>query len=144
MIDPATYQVVDRFPVGRDPQHIVPSWDLQTLWVANNGDRYADGSLTPIDPKTGKPGPAIPVDDPYNLYFTPDGSAAIVVAEQLPAPRFPRPAYDGAAAIASMRRNAEASITPISQSTGATRSSPASSPAGWSRSTSPTVRSSAT
>jgi YVTN family beta-propeller protein len=82
VIDPVTYQVVDHFPVGRDPQHIVPSWDLQTLWVANNGDRYADGSLTPIDPKTGKPGRAIAVDDPYNLYFTPDGSSAIVVAEQ--------------------------------------------------------------
>jgi YVTN family beta-propeller protein len=82
VIDPATYQVVDRFPVGRDPQHIIPSWDLQTLWVANNGDRYADGSLTPIDPKTGRPGQAIPVDDPYNLYFTPDGKSAIVVAER--------------------------------------------------------------
>jgi YVTN family beta-propeller protein len=83
VIDPATYQVVDRFPVGRDPQHIVPSWDLQTLWVANNGDHGRGGSLTPIDPKTAKPGPAIPVDDPYNLYFTPDGSSAIVVAEEL-------------------------------------------------------------
>jgi YVTN family beta-propeller protein len=82
VIDPATYHVVDRFPVGRDPQHIVPSWDLQTLWVANNGDRRVPGSLTPIDPKTGKPGAAIPVDDPYNLYFTPDGKSAIVVAEE--------------------------------------------------------------
>lgn len=83
VIDPATYQVVDRFPVGREPQHVVPSWDLQTLWVANNGDHGRDGSLTPIDPKTGKPGVAIPVDDPYNLYFTPDGHSAIVVAEEL-------------------------------------------------------------
>jgi len=83
VIDPATYQIIDRFPVGREPQHIVPSWDLQTLWVANNGDHGRGGSLTPIDPKTGKPGPAIPVDDPYNLYFTPDGRSAIVVAEEL-------------------------------------------------------------
>jgi YVTN family beta-propeller protein len=83
VVDPATYQVVDRFPVGRDPQHIVPSWDLQTLWVANNGDHGKNGSLTPIDPMSAKPGPAIPVDDPYNLYFTPDGKSAIVVAEEL-------------------------------------------------------------
>lgn len=83
VIDPATYEVVDRFPVGRSPQHVVPSWDLKTLWVANNGIRGHDGSLTPIDPKTAKPGPAIPVDDPYNLYFSPDGSTAIVVAEEL-------------------------------------------------------------
>ncbi len=83
VIDPATKQVVDRFPVGFLPQHVVPSWDLQTLWVANNGRRRSDGSLTPIDPKTGKPGPSVPVADPYNMYFTPDGSAAIVVAERL-------------------------------------------------------------
>lgn len=82
VIDPATLAVVDRFPVGASPQHVVPSWDLKTLWVANNGARRSSGSLTPIDPKTGKPGNAVPVDDPYNLYFTPDGRAAIVVAER--------------------------------------------------------------
>jgi YVTN family beta-propeller protein len=82
VIDPATLAVVDRFPVGVSPQHVVPSWDLKTLWVANNGNRRRYGSLTPIDPKTGRPGQAIPVDDPYNLYFTPDGHSAIVVAER--------------------------------------------------------------
>jgi YVTN family beta-propeller protein len=82
VIDPASLAVVDRYKVGAIPQHVVPSWDLQTLWVANNGTRRRYGSLTPIDPKTGKPGQAIPVDDPYNLYFTPDGKAAIVVAEK--------------------------------------------------------------
>jgi len=81
VIDPATLKVVDRFKVGLSPQHIVPSWDLRTLWAANNAERRNDGSLTPIDPRTGKPGKAIPVDDPYNLYFTPDGASAIVVAE---------------------------------------------------------------
>ena len=81
VIDPATMKVVDTFKVGVDPQHIVPSWDLKTLWVANNAEGRRDGSLTPIDPRTGKPGPSIPVDDPYNLYWTPDGRYAIVVAE---------------------------------------------------------------
>ena len=81
VIDPKTLKVIDRFKVGRSPQHIVPSWDLRTLWVANNAERGNDGSLTPIDPRTGKPGKAIPVDDPYNLYFSPDGRSAIVVAE---------------------------------------------------------------
>jgi YVTN family beta-propeller protein len=81
VIDPKTLQVIDRFRVGAGPQHIVPSWDLQTLWVANNAERTELGSLTPIDPRTGKPGAAIAVDDPYNLYFTPDGKSAIVVAE---------------------------------------------------------------
>jgi YVTN family beta-propeller protein len=81
VIDPATMKVVDRFKVGVNPQHVVPSWDLKTLWVANNAEGRTDGSLTPIDPATGKPGKPIVVDDPYNMYFTPDGRSAIVVAE---------------------------------------------------------------
>jgi YVTN family beta-propeller protein len=81
VIDPNTLQVIDRFKVGLNPQHVVPSWDLKTLWVTNNAERTTAGSLTPIDPLTGKPGKSIPVDDPYNMYFTPDGTAAIVVAE---------------------------------------------------------------
>ena len=83
VIDPATLKVVDKFKVGVNPQHVVPSWDLQTLFVANNAEGRTDGSLTPVDPKTGKPGKPIPVDDPYNMYFTPDGKSAIVVAEAL-------------------------------------------------------------
>ena len=83
VIDPATFKVVDTFKVGINPQHVVPSWDLKTLWVANNAEGRTDGSLTPVDPKTGKPGRSIPVDDPYNMYFTPDGKSAIVVAEAL-------------------------------------------------------------
>jgi YVTN family beta-propeller protein len=83
VIDPATMKVVDRFRVGVNPQHVVPSWDLRTLWVANNAEGRTDGTLTPIDPRTGKPGPAVKVDDPYNMYFSPDGQSAIVVAEAL-------------------------------------------------------------
>jgi YVTN family beta-propeller protein len=81
VIDPATFKVVDKFPVGHSPQHVVPSWDLQTLWVTNNAEHRSDGSLTPIDPKTGKPGEAIPVTGPYNMYFTPNGKEAVVVVE---------------------------------------------------------------
>jgi len=81
VIDPATLKVVDKFKVGANPQHVVPSWDLKTLWVANNAERTPNGSLTPVDPRTGKPGTPIAVDDPYNMYFTPDGKSAIVVAE---------------------------------------------------------------
>ena len=81
VIDPATLKVVDKFKVGINPQHVVPSWDLRTLWVANNAEGRRDGSLTPIDPKTGKPGKPIAVDDPYNMYSTPDGKSVIVVAE---------------------------------------------------------------
>ena len=79
VIDPATFEVVDGYTTGQSPQHVVPAWDLKTLYAANT----AGNSLTPIDPMTGRPaGPSIPVTDPYNLYFTPDGAFAIVVAER--------------------------------------------------------------
>ena len=81
VVDPAAMKVVGRFKVGIGPQHIVPAWDLRTLWVTNNAEGRTDGSLTPIDARTGQPGKAIPVDDPYNMYFTPDGKSAVVVAE---------------------------------------------------------------
>ncbi|MDB5776287.1 MAG: lactonase, 7-bladed beta-propeller family protein [Herbaspirillum sp.] len=81
VIDPATFKVVNKFRVGHAPQHVVPSWDLKTLWVANNAEGRPDSSLTPINPRTGKPRKNIKVDDPYNMYFTPNGKEAIVVAE---------------------------------------------------------------
>jgi YVTN family beta-propeller protein len=78
VIDPATFEIVNEFPVGRLPQHVVPSHDMRTLYVNNN----QGNTLTPIDPVTGQPGADIPVNDPYNLYFTPDGTKAVVMAER--------------------------------------------------------------
>lgn len=76
VIDPKTYKVIETIPVGHQPQHVVPSWDMKTLWVNNDlGD-----SLTAIDPATGKTGRTVQVSDPYNLYFTPDGKYAVVMA----------------------------------------------------------------
>jgi len=40
-------------------------------------------SLTKIDPATGQKGVTVPVKDPYNMYYTPDGKYAIVVAERV-------------------------------------------------------------
>ena len=80
VIDPQSAEVVRSFPVGGLPQHVTPSHDLETLWVNSN----AGNTLQRIDPASGRPeGKPIPVDAPYNLYFTPDGEAAIVVAERL-------------------------------------------------------------
>ena len=76
-IDPQTYQVLRTFPTGKVPQHVVPSYDLGTLWVANN----SSNSLTPIDPRTGQEAQSVTVSDPYNMYFTPDGKYAMVIAE---------------------------------------------------------------
>jgi DNA-binding beta-propeller fold protein YncE len=78
VLDPSTYRVQRTFTTATLPQHVVPSYDLRTLWVAN--DR--GNSLTPIDPVTGREGKSISVEDPYNLYFTPDGRYAVVVAER--------------------------------------------------------------
>jgi YVTN family beta-propeller protein len=79
VIDQRTFKVVEHFAVGALPQHVVPAWDLKTLYVTND----LGNTLTPINPNTGKPGHTIPVDDPYNMYFTPNGRHAIVVAERL-------------------------------------------------------------
>ena len=85
VIDQASMKVIGTFPVGDQPQHVVPSYDLRTLYVAadqgNVNGGQGSGSLVPIDPVTGQPGRPIPVLDPYNLYFTPDGRFAIVIAE---------------------------------------------------------------
>ncbi|ATL65919.1 hypothetical protein GZH49_25545 [Nocardia terpenica] len=81
VIDPATLQVIDTFPSrGAEPQHVVPAYDMQTLYATNDLP-LGSGSLLPIDPRTGRPGEPLPVRDPYNMYFTPDGRYAIVVAE---------------------------------------------------------------
>jgi YVTN family beta-propeller protein len=79
LIDPATYRVVGHFAVGREPQHVVPSRVLKTRW--GNDDQSND--LVPIDPVTGRTGRPVKVADPYNLYFTPDGKHALVMAERL-------------------------------------------------------------
>ncbi len=78
VIDPRTFRVVGRYPVGRLPQHVTPSWDLRTLWV----DASGSNQLVPLDPRTAKPGRPVAVDAPYNLYFTPDGGSALVMAER--------------------------------------------------------------
>ena len=79
VIDPATFGVIATYPTGREPQHVVPSWDMKTLWV--NDDLGND--MVPIDPVKGRPGKPVQVEDPYNLYFTPDGAHALVMAERM-------------------------------------------------------------
>jgi DNA-binding beta-propeller fold protein YncE len=63
--------------VGGKPHHVTPSWNLKRLYVDNPGS----GILREIDPRTAKLGGSVDVSTPYNMYFTPDGSKAIVVAE---------------------------------------------------------------
>jgi len=77
VIDPKTYKIIKTIKTHAGPQHVVPSWDLKTLWVNDNKGNY----LTPIDPKTATARKDIYVHDPYNLYFTPNGKYAVVMSE---------------------------------------------------------------
>lgn len=79
VIDQKTFKVLHHFSTEREPQHVTPSWDLKTLYVGND----QGNTLNAVDPATGRKVKTLKVDDPYNLYFTPDGKYAIVVAERL-------------------------------------------------------------
>jgi DNA-binding beta-propeller fold protein YncE len=78
VIDPANFQVVGKYPAGKEIQHVVPSYDMRTLYATDDMGNH----VVPFDPRTGQPGKEFPVVDPYNMYFTPDGAFAISVAER--------------------------------------------------------------
>jgi len=77
VIDPKTYTILFRYPVGASPEHVTPDWDLQRLYV----EAAFGGRLTVIDPRTGRAVGHHIVPGPYNLYFTLDGRMAIVVID---------------------------------------------------------------
>ena len=81
VIDPATFKVVDKFKVGINPQHVVPSWDLRTLWVANNAEGRTRRQPDADRPEDRQAGHADRRRRPVQHVFTPDGKSAIVVAE---------------------------------------------------------------
>ena len=74
-------KVIDKFKVGINPHHVVPSWDMKKLWVANNAggpqgrqpdaDRSEDRQA-----RQGNPGRRS-----VQHVLQPDGKSAIVVAE---------------------------------------------------------------
>ena len=77
IIDPRSRTIVDRFAVGRTPHHVTPAYDLSSLYVNVMGS----SRMVQLDPLAGRPVRSYPVVSPYNLYFTLDGSLAIVAAE---------------------------------------------------------------
>lgn len=77
VIDPKTFQVIDRYPSGTTSHHVGPGPDFTKLYVNNMGSN----NLLEIDARTGKPIRTVFASVPYNLYFTTDGSKAIVAAE---------------------------------------------------------------
>jgi YVTN family beta-propeller protein len=80
IIDQKTMKLVKHriTTTGRSgPQHIVPGWDLTTLYATNS----SAGTVTPVDPRSGANGSSLPVADAYNMSFTPDGRYAVVIAK---------------------------------------------------------------
>jgi DNA-binding beta-propeller fold protein YncE len=78
VISQRTHKIVRILHTGTLSQHVTPSYDLRTLYV----EASVANKLVAIDPRTGRIEKRIPQTRPYNLYFTPDGKRAIVMAEQ--------------------------------------------------------------
>jgi YVTN family beta-propeller protein len=87
VISQRTHRIVRVIPAGYLSQHVVPSYDLRTLYTNSSA---ADQLMT-IDPTTGRRRGAIAMPRPYNLYFTPDGRTAVVMIEQYDTIRFADP-----------------------------------------------------
>jgi len=87
VIDQHTRKIVKVIHTGFLSQHVVPSYDLKTLFVNAS---YAN-ELVELNPRRVRRTRAIPVPRPYNLYFTPDGRSAVVMVEQHDAVRFSDP-----------------------------------------------------
>jgi DNA-binding beta-propeller fold protein YncE len=83
VLDPATGTVLESLRTPARPRFVAPSWDLKTLWIVAKTEGRPDGSVIPLDPKTGKLGTPIPVESPHNLYWSADGRHAIIVARDL-------------------------------------------------------------
>jgi DNA-binding beta-propeller fold protein YncE len=75
VLDQRTFRIMKRLRVGGHPRLILPSADLRRLLVDVGG-----GTLVPVDPATGNPGRPVRVGG-HDLYFTPDGLTALVLAD---------------------------------------------------------------
>lgn len=81
VIDQETFEVVAMYPIGGSLiERVVPSLDLSVLYAtASDTNR-----LVPFDPTTGEPtGEELTIEAPYNVYFTPGGRRAVVIAKSL-------------------------------------------------------------
>ncbi|HYB36277.1 MAG TPA: hypothetical protein VEF72_11195 [Mycobacterium sp.] len=57
-IDPVTYQVVGKYPVGREIQHVVPAHDMRTLYATDD----VGNQMLAFEPAHRSAGP----QDPYH------------------------------------------------------------------------------
>ena len=78
VIDQRTHKIVRVLRTGALSQHVTPSWDLRHLYV----EASESNQLVEISPHSGRIAGRFAVPRPYNLYFTPDGRAAIIMSEE--------------------------------------------------------------
>ncbi len=80
LIDTATYEVVRRVPIGKEPHHLIATPDDRTLILAN----AAGNDLVLVDPVTAEIRRRISrIPDPYQLGFSPDGRWFVTAANRL-------------------------------------------------------------
>ena len=69
LIDRKTYEVVKRYPIGKEPHHLMITPDDKELIVAN----ASSNELVFLDPVTGIENHRLKrISDPYQLGFTPN------------------------------------------------------------------------
>ncbi|RKP50307.1 beta-propeller fold lactonase family protein [Pararobbsia silviterrae] len=69
LIDPASQTVIDTFPVGKEPHHLMATPDNASLIVANS----VSNNLVFLDPKSGRIQHWVEhIEDPYQIGYSPD------------------------------------------------------------------------
>ena len=80
VIDPVSWQEIERVPVGKEPHHLYLSPDEKSVLVAN----AAGNSITFLDPRSGKIQRTLyGILDPYHLRFSPDMKWFVTAANRL-------------------------------------------------------------
>ena len=79
-IDMQKKEVIDEFPIGKEPHHLMLTPDGKNLLVAN----AASNNLVVVDPSTGNKISVIPkISDPYQLGFSPNKQWFVVAGNRL-------------------------------------------------------------
>lgn len=80
LIDQETHREIKRYPVGKEPHHLMATPDGQSLIVAN----ASSNDLMFLDPKTGEVQRRVPdIPDPYQIGFSPDRKWFVVAGNRL-------------------------------------------------------------
>ncbi|CAG9164110.1 YVTN family beta-propeller repeat protein [Cupriavidus pampae] len=80
LIDKDTQKVLETFPVGKEPHHLIATPDDKSLIVAN----AVGNDLVFVDPVTGKVQQRVPnIDDPYQIGFSPDQKWFVATGNRL-------------------------------------------------------------